>query len=520
MKLLIGGLIVFYSWSLVAADVTFDFSDDSRIESSSLVVNTALGVLHSTLVVKNYNNPNEFDMPVGDGRHGPFNATTYQNFSVNGDVTGNRILIDVDEYPILQVTDFDLQQGWRIEVAGDGPLIIYSLKDVKIAGEIWCHGEDGTNAVGATPGMGGIGRCGGGNGGDGGAPSQDGTDGENTDALVTGGQAGNFTGGAAVSGGGGGSWNTSSPSGPGTNASGAGGTQGTSTMDAEFTTIAGGAGGGGGSGTATDAGAGGGGGGGTVIIHAVGDFYLGALPSSNFGRILASGGAGGDSNVLGGAGGGGGGGSVRVFVGGDMEMLNTVGSGAGVAQPGLGGTNSNTDNGGNGGPGRNWYSSTIGGYNTILGGGGGYYTPGEQGIAPGDVQFTTVTQTTETISLDLQNTKPVINSVTLSPASADFSFEVKGSEDDFLNDDTGWTTDLSQLMGKRYIKARFSITNSSASNPAMIDSVSINFTPGIKNQYDFAATSCGRVETPQSPTGLLLLLMPLLLIFSLRPRRV
>ncbi len=518
MKFLIGGFILLACWSAVAAEFTFDFSENSRIETSSLVINTALGVLHPTLVVKNYNNPNEFEMPVGDGRHGPFNATTYQNFSVNGDVTGNRILIDVDEYPILQVTNFNLQQGWRIEVIGDGPLIIYSLKDVKIAGEIWCHGDDGTNAVGAIPGVGGQGRCGGGDGGDGGAPTQDGTDGEDTDPLVTGGQAGNFTGGAAVSGGGGGSWNTSSPSGPGTNASGAGGTQGDSAMDAEFATNAGGAGGGGGSGTATDAGAGGGGGGGTVIIHAVGDFYLGDLPSSNFGRILASGGAGGDSNVLGGAGGGGGGGSVRVFVGGNMEMLNTVGSGAGVAQPGLGGTNGNTDNGGNGGPGRNWYSSTAGGYNTILGGGGGYYTPGEQGIAPGDVQYTTVAQSTETTIIDLQNTKPVINAVTFNPASADLSFEIKGSDDNFTSDDTGWTTDLSQLIGKRYIKARFSITNSNISSPSTIDSVSINFTPGIKNQYDFAATSCGRVETPQSPTGLLLCLLPLFLIFHLRRR--
>ncbi len=516
MKSWIGGLILFFSWPSWAAELSLEFTDPSLIETSTLVVNKEQGALHSTLRVRNYNNPNIYEMNVGDGRHGPFNSSTYANFSVNGDVTGNRILIDVNEYPALQVTDFQLDAGWTLEVTGGGPLIIYSLKDVKIAGEIWCHGDDGESAVGATPGAGGQGRCGGGDGGDGGAPTNDGDDGLDSDTNVTGGKGGNYTGGAAVSGGGGGSWNTSTGAGAGTNSSPLGGLGGTSFFDPEFNTPAGGAGGGGGSGTPTEGGAGGGGAGGTVIISAVGDFHLGSLPSSTAGRIMAFGGAGGDSDVAGGAGGGGGGGSVQVFVGGNIEMLNTIGSGAGVAGPGIGGSNLPTHNGGNGGPGRNWYSSTTGGYNTILGGGAGYYTPPEQTIAPGDVQFNDATQTAESISFDLQNTRPIFNALTTTPESGDFLIEVKGSEDDFVGDDTGWTTDLNVILGKRYVKFRISITTSNVSLPNFLTAVTLDYTPGVKNEYDFAATSCGRVSTPQSPWGLVLWLFPIALLLRLK----
>jgi hypothetical protein len=502
---------------LWAAERTVNLTDTNLIESSSLVINSQLGGVHPPLQVLNYNNPNTLTVEVGDGRHGPFNINTYAQFSVNGDLTGNRITLDVNEFPVLQVTDFTLEQGWILEVEGDGPLIIYSLSDVKILGEIWCHGEDGQDATGSTAGAGGRGRCGGADGGSGGAPGADGTDGFDVSTAVTGGQGGNG-GGAAVSGGGGGSWNTTTPPGAGTNASMAGGSEGDSLTDPEFTTIAGGAGGGGGSGSLTDAGAGGGGGGGGVIIHAVNDFHLGEEPSSNYGRILASGGRGGDSDAAGGAGGGGGGGSVRILVGGNIEMLNTLGVGAGVANLGAGGSNVPTDSGGNGGPGRNWYSSTLGGYNTILGVGGGYYTPPEETIAPGDVQFVQTPQQVETRSLDLRNTRPQVLAVSTVPESSDFAVEFKGSEDDFQEDDTGWTTDVSALAGKRFLKVRVIVTNSSPASPTLLTGLQVRYTPGILSEYEFTATSCAHVNWPTSRKGSFFLLLPLLLTLHLRKR--
>lgn len=510
-------LFFLFSVSVSAESLTLDFNQRSELAQGDLIFNQSLGVLHPSLQVENYEAPapTPLDFSVGDGRHGIFDNTTYQKFSLNGDTSGQKITIDVTEYPILQVTDFVLDAGWVIEVVGNGPLIIYSLKDVKIAGEIWCHGEDALAASGTTPSIGGKGRCGGGNGSDGALATQNASNGDDVSVNVTGGQGGNYTG-SAVSGGGGGSWNTSVAPSSGTNANVSGGSAGTSFADSEFTTIAGGAGGGGGSGSTTAAGAGGGGGGGAVIIHTVRDFYLGELPSSTTGSIKVSGGKGGDSNADGGAGGGGGGGSIQVFAGRNIELLNTIGTGASRAAGGTGGTNLSTDNGGNGGTGRSWFSSV--GYNTILGGGGGTYFPTEQfpPLIPGNARFNPATQSMESVSFDLRNTKPTITSVTFTPSSSDFSYQLRASNDDFVSDDTGWTSDLGLIAGKRYVKIKVLITTSSTSAPTMLDSVSINYNPLKRDQFDFTAASCGAVKTPPRADFLFWLLLPFTVLIFLR----
>jgi hypothetical protein len=452
---------------------------------------------------------------VGDGSHGAFNPSTYAQFSVNGDVSGNKIRLDLSRFPILKVTSFYLALGWILEPVGNAPLAIYSLTDVRIEGEIWCHGDNGTDAVGATPGTGGSSRCGGKNGGNGGAVGQAGSDGTDVHALVTAGKGGNFTGAAAVGGGGGGSWNTTSPAANGPNSAGAGGQAGASNTDPEFLITGGGAGGGGGSGTATEAGAGGGAGGGVVLIYAVGDVSLGSTPTSTTGFIYANGGKGGDSNVAGGPGGGGAGGSVKIFSGGTVHIYNTDGVGASQANQGAGGVNAVPAGGAVGGPGRSWVASV--GYNGI-----GTYSPSEEGpVVPNTntVEFSNTAQSVITKSFDLNSTLATIDSVAITPSSADFQVQLSGSVDDFASDDTGWTSDYSLVANKRFVKMKVIITTSTPAAPTMIDQVVVSYTAGQKKDFDFKSSGCGQIETGTPPPGsmmilVLLLIMPLGLVLQ------
>jgi len=497
-------LLMSFLFEARAASLSETFNSRTRLASGTAIWNQALGKIHPTLQVVNYKvgfTPVAVD--VGDGSHGAFNEANYSRFSVGGDISGQKIRFDTAVYPILKVTSFYLAPGWILEPVGDNPLIIYSLTDVIIEGEIWCHGHDGGNASGGTPGLGGADRCGGGRGGDGGDPlpaGNPGGDGQGTHASVTGGFGGNFNGNDAVCGGGGGSWNTTSPPTPGALASASGGNPGTSASDPEFTIIAGGAGGGGGASSTLSggaAGAGGGGGGGSVIIHAVRDFRLGVSPSSAIGSINANGGAGGSSNVEGGAGGGGGGGSVLVYAGGHLGIYNDdngnpLDPGASQANNGLGGTNTAARNGGNGGPGRSWFVSNT--FNFV-----GFYAPPEQApVDPntGKVEFDPAPQNIVSQPIDLANSYIQINSLETSPLSAGFVFEVAGSSDNFLSDDTGFTTDLSLLALKRYVKFRLTITATDVNTPDMIDTATINYSPGERKKFDLAAAGCGRIDSP------------------------
>ncbi len=500
MRIYFLSLALIFSLPVFAGEVSENFSSRQNMASEQAVWNQGLGKIHPSLQAVNYKpGATAKAFSVGDGSHGAFGPTTYSQFSVNGDVSGNKIRFDLSRFPVLQVTSFYLAAGWVLEPVGNSPLIIYSQSDVRIEGEIWCHGENGGNAVGAVAGSGGSSRCGGKPGGNGGAVNQSGSDGTSVQSAVTAGQGGNFTGGAAVGGGGGGSWNTNSPVGAGPNSSVAGGQAGISTTDPEFSVIAGGAGGGGGSGTAAAAGAGGGGGGGVVIIHAVGDVSIGTSPTSVTGFIYANGGKGGDSNVAGGPGGGGGGGGVKIFSGGTVNIYNTDGVGASQANQGLGGVNSVPAGGAVGGPGRSWVASV--GYNGV-----GTYSPSEEApVVPNTntVEFSTAAQAVTTKSFDLNSTLATIDSVVVTPASADFQVQLRGSADDFAGDDTGWTSDYSQVANKRFVQMKIIVTTSTPAAPTMADQVVVTYTPGQKKDFDFKSSGCGHIQTPTPPAGAL-----------------
>lgn len=514
MKAVAAFIFCFVSAGAFAAEVRETFESRATFSTGTAIWNHALGKIHPSLLVVNYGpggTSKAFD--VGDGSHGAFgpDSASLARFSVNGDVSGNIVRLDTALYPVLKVTSFHLPLGWRLEPVGPNPLVIYSLSDVIVEGEIWCHGRDGDNGVGATPGQGGEGRCGGQAGGDGGALSTAGQDGADAHATVLGGVGGDFAGAAnPVSGGGGGGWNTVQPT-PASDVTATGGLAGQSANDPEFLNLLGGAGGGGGSGTAAVAGGGGGAGGGLVIIHAVRDFNIGTAPTSLTGFIYVNGGNGGDASAGGGAGGGGGGGGIQVLVGGTINIYNNDGSGASQGNNGTGGTNG-TDNGGTGGLGRSWWASVA--YNGI-----GYYTPAEEAtFAIGNVEFSNAAQTVETSVLDLANNFVRLNSLTVLPASTDFLLQIAGSSDNFVSDDSGWTTNLGVLSRKRYVKLRLTLTATNVNTPDMADTVTLDYSPGDREDFAFKAAGCGRVDGSGGggmQIGLhlvLLFVLPLLLV--------
>jgi hypothetical protein len=310
-----------------------------------------------------------------------------------------------------------------------------------------------------------------------------------------------------MSGGGGGAWSTAFPA----TASGNGGVAGTSTNDPTFTNTYGGAGGGGGSANGADAGAGGGGGGGTVILHAVNDISIGTA-----GRIFAQGGGGGSTTGTGGAGGGGGAGGILALTGAAINILNAdVVNPTGNAERGAGGEIAGTVSGGLGAAGRNWFSSTEFAYNTA----GGFYSPSEQSpLQIGKVVYESTTQYVVTRSFSVHSSFPEYASVATIPVSSDFLIEVAGSNDDFMTDDTGFTTNFSLLKNKRYVKFRASITTSNVNTPAMLDMVTITYTPNQRENFEMKAAGCGRVggSSSSGPITLLPLFAVLLSLIYLR----
>lgn len=499
-------LILVFSVSAGAAQLSETFSTRDNYASGTAIWNQALGKIHPSLQVVDYKTgyTTPLAVDVGDGSHGSFDVSTYAKFSVGGDISGNKIRFDNSTYSILKVTSFHLANGWVLEPVAAKPLIIYSLSDIRIEGEIWCHGDVGGTPLGTIPGAGGSGRCGGARGGDGGnggaATAAAGSNGQSPDPSIGFGQRG--TGTSGMSGGGGGSSAivTFAPT-AGSNGGGAG----TNSADPEFTNTFGSAGGGGGAGNtagAAGAGAGGGGGGGTVILHAVGDINIGESPSSATGLIKTYGGDGGSTTGNGGAGGGGGGGGVLAFSGGTINIYNNVAANASDASRGQGGTSALPSTGGLGGDGRSWLMSVN--YNIV-----GNYTPGEQ--APldtinGKVEFSAASQNVISRVFHIESNFATFNSVTSSPTSADYVVAVAGSNDNFVSDDTGFTSDLSQLTNKNYFKFRVTVTTSTPANPTMLDELAINYTPGLREKFDMKAAGCGRVDAGAGPNGPLTLL--------------
>ena len=127
---------------------------------------------------------------------------------------------------------------------------------------------------------------------------------------------------------------------------------------------------------------------------------------------------------------------------------------------------------------------------------GGFYTPGEElpVVNTGNVEFVSTTQSVEMASVDLLQSLAEVTALNVSPASPDFLFEAAGSDDNFVSDNTGWTTNLISLSHKRYLKLRVSITTSDVNNPTMVDSVTLNYDSVARTNFKLEAAGCGRVE--------------------------
>ncbi|HEX4925943.1 MAG TPA: hypothetical protein VFV50_17760 [Bdellovibrionales bacterium] len=524
-------LLFAVSITVTAATVTEDFNSRSYFNStlSTLVWNQALGRLQPTLKVAGWEINAGFPQPditysVGDGSHGPFNRSTYANFSVGGDLSNDTIRLDTSLYPELKVTEFTLDAGWTLEPVGDNPLIIRSLSDVTINGIIECSGGDGqpvTNAV-STVALGGQGRCGGGDGGDGGSDTvaPEAGDPSGAGALGGGPGLGEHVVNGGDGGGGGGAYGNGS-AGQGTDPSGLnGGLVGNSDDRPAFddngaTSSEGtGAGAGGGGGFAftqaggTSRGGGGGGGGGTVKIYAVRDVTVSAT-----GRVRAYGGAGGGEatgTLKAGGGGGGGGGSILIWAANDINMAanNIVDANFGAGGITLDGT---AGNGGVGAIGRTWLSWG----NNVTNNERPLYTLWLNGAV---VYETGTNQVAVSNAYDLGNTSPRLTGITTSPApvsGSTISIEAAGSSDNFAADDTGWlpSTSLDALSGKRYVKFRVTLNNAASTTPDAIESLTFEFEGGRRDTFNFVS-ACGRIGNTNS-TGSLNALVLLALLFMI-----
>jgi hypothetical protein len=547
-----------------AKTVTETFSTDSRKSSSDLVWNTALGLLHPPLEVSTWSSDgitfDSTDIDVGDGHDGAFVLNRYSQFSENGDVSGNTIRINTDDWPELNFTEFTLDSTWTIEPVGGGPLIIRVLGDVTIHGTINCAGNDGgdDSADPTSVISGGAGRCGGGDGGDsvvaGNSPGIA-NKGAAGGTFVTGGDGGAAADGSGGYGGGGGGSYVKTYAGIGddpdpTNgrsglAAFTGGNFGTIHRDDEFADDLNGAGSGGGGGsgfdgTATEdsSGASGGGGGGTIRIYSAGNITVSAT-----GYINANGGSGG--NVMnnlrkGGAGGGGGGGSILLFAAGTMTNNNVISAQAGSA--GITIAAGSGSHGGDGAWGRTWVNdadSTPSGVPEV---------PQTRLDVPGFIAYKTGTNY-EAISkvFDLGNTKPqwttllaTINNL----GASNVVFEAAFSDSTSISSFPAFQ-DASLFVGNtslRYARFRVAINNDVANNliPTTVSQLDFIFDPHIQDEYNFTTGCGGAKSTAQfKPTNiehlsnffslspqqashgsiiLMLLLLPFMALYHSRPK--
>ena len=506
------GLILLISLSAKARVFTEDFTSLTYKDSSTLIWNFELGILHPELLIHGYgqSSTSQTTFSVSDGSLGAFEPATYSQF---GTVVGNHITIDAAQFPILKVTRFHLDSSHTLSSI-NGPLIIHSLSTVLIDGVITCNGNNGGDAVAGTGGAGGSGRCGGFSGGAGGNSSTSGSDGLPTAGATTGG-GGGFANSAltgAGGGGGGSHYNLTINGDAGFNGppDNLGGAFGIGSSDHEFTNLNGSAGGGGGSGSTTGGGSGGGAGGGTVIIHAVSGVIV-----SNGGAILATGGNGGAATT-GGGGGGGGGGNIKIFT---PATLDVQAGGLITAAEGTGALSSSQTapdgKGGDGGLGRTW----IGVGNLILSGSINsniLYSEGTAGFVSGTVQ----TATSKTF--DTGSKRVVYDSFVANPVSSDITLQVAGSDDNFVSDDSGWinAAAISGISTKRYFKFRVSLNNSDSANPTFVNDVTLTYNPGQIDDFSFKSGGCGLVKnTPPNSSPWLLslfLLAPLILAWRLR----
>lgn len=517
-------LLGLFAMTSHAATLTVDLSSTSlNAGSNTLVWNLGNATLHPPLFVENYNNSSgnvSVNFDVGDGSDGAFNSTTYAQFSQNGDLSGNIIRLDTDQYTELNVTQFTLDAGWTLQPVGSGALILRSQTTVVIHGTINCSGNDGDaiSADFATTTSGGTGRCGGGSGGAGGSSTESATAGSSGGTSISGGNQGTSQTASGGDGGGGGGGYTGAAF-DATNGvrppAGTGGTKGTRFEDNDFSITGGGSGGGGGAvytGADTanrSSGGGGGAGGGVIHIFAVGDITVGAS-----GAVRANGGNGGGTSgtFLAGAGGGGAGGSILMFSAGSISF-----SGAVTATKGGGGS-SNGGNGGNGSQGRTWITDGDGVASGVA------ESPASLLLLFGNVGFRTGSFSASTLTLDTLSTKPNLSSfdpVVANSTSGSLALSLATSEDESFSQGVSFISS-DQLLGQnveRYNRVSVSLTNTSTTAPYTLQSLTISYQGLFVDDFEFKST-CGQVLHSPPPSsqngGAGLILIPMLLLFLLR----
>lgn len=492
-----------------AQDLSVNLNSRAFYSSGTALWNQVAGVIQPTIIVKDWSDLNAgggnqtTTIDVGDGSDGEFTSSTWAQFG-SVDSTNKIIHFDNSAHPILQATRFTLDDGWTLIPTAAAPLKIYVLGDANVGGIIDCNGDDG-GSVTTTPGsagLGGSGHCGGGNGGSGGAVFSSGNNGFSPSGLITSGTGGAITGGTAGAGGGGGgafddgstpphNSTTPDPASNGGNGSATAGATGTPLADSSFVHLFGSAGGGGGSGSSTQAGAGGGGGGGVIILHVAGNLTIGIN-----GALTARGGKGGTTSNNGGEGGAGGGGSIQTWAFGTFTLQGTNPTAYAIDASGGDVSSASTSNGGAGWPGRSWTvtNSTAGGY---VYNAGLLETPASQSLNP---SYSYATQSTSqnviTTAIDTQSTLATFHSAGFTSTNdADVTLEISGSNDAFVSDDTGWlpTSSFAELNNKRYVRFRLSINNSDEVTPTTVSQIVVNYTPGLRTDFDFKSAGCGKI---------------------------
>ena len=523
-------MFIFLSSAIGRADnYILDLTDSSIKASGDLVLNLADSSIHGPPQVANYQavsaSLTSSQFTVGDGSHGVFDSSTYENFSVNSDLSGNVIRIDTDTYSALHFTSFRLDAGWTIRPTGSKPLIIYSQSTVYIDGSIDCSGEDGSagNDDETQQSSGGTGVCGGGDGGAGGYYNTastslvDAASGSSGGSSVSGGgnPASDATNGGKGGAGGGAYSQSGTGADQGVNPDGGNsGTAGTNFQNDEFSEIGGGSGGSGGAGfysatPATDASGGGGGaGGGSILIYAFGDVTI-----TDNGSVLANGGDGGASSQGAGGGGAGGGGSIAIFSAGDIIINNTV-----SAVEGSGGTSSTGGAGGDGGRGRTWVVDSSG-----TAGGDTLENPDTQLVARGTVNAASGTFDLVSSEMDLQNSLPLlVQSLSTESLSASSSLAITFAS----GENSGFTpsylslSSFDQENSFRYWRLKLSLSQDTSGSFSKITRLGYEYTPNQEDEFNFVS-ACGVIKpSSQIPKAFLLLyLLPLVLFVFLRARK-
>ena len=525
--------------SAFGATITEDFSSATNFDSenSTAVWNLSTEKLHlppfvTAPVFNDATTPVTLGaISLGTGEDGVFDASTYADFDTDG---GSPNLITLDTSKTYQFISVHIEDGFTITASGNAPLTWLVQGAVQIDGIIDIGGEDGegiSSDVTATPNGGGA-CCGGTAGGAGGSTLQVALAGTSANpANNGGGSAGSASGSAGNgSGGGGGAGYGDQGSAAGSTPAGggAGGAVGSTYDDFHVSLRVGGSGGGGGAlyslGAANEngTGGGGGGGGGVFVLHAGGDITI-----TDNGRVRSQGGNGGGENNavrLSGSGGGGSGGSIVMFSSTlfDNNCDNGVGT---VTIDAEGGSEGTGTSGGDGGSGANGRIRIVTSQDITQPANAGGWCIGDSEsptILPanvtnvGFVRYATGTDYIVTSKvLDTGNSNPNYNSVTTdstTTANTTVVTEVAGSRDNFTSDDTGFTTNINSLDGKRYLKFRVTLHSSSQTETPLVNSITVDFDEQVQSAFNFKVKGCARTAMNEEgfPLGYLVLIVFLL----------